>query len=917
LPNIRRVIRVLSAAALAAGLFCACSGPRDTSTSSLPTLAHQKLHAADTASATDVVAINAGGSATGSFAADEDFNAGTWTYKVANTIDTSAVTNPAPQAVYADEREGQTITYTIPGLSAGAAYTVKLSFAELWWTAAGQRVFNVTINNTKVLSNFDVFATTGARFKAVAESFAATANGSGAVVITLSAVTDNAAIDGIEIAAGGSTPTAAPTPTPAPAPAPASGLFINAGGSATGSFAADKDFNAGTWTYATTSGIVTTGVTNPAPQAVYQDEREGPTITYTIPALTAGAKYAVRLDFAELWWTAAGQRIFNATINGTKVLTNFDIYATAGARDKAVAESFTATASASGTVVITLTAVTDNAAITGIEISPGSGAPTTPVPATPTPTAVPTSPSSTSFVDWPTYAYDAQRSGFNPSSTAFNPGSISSIKLGWQTPINGSTQSQPIVATGIGGHQALLVVADFALAQAYDGLTGSRVWQTTLPTQDVQTCGVGGISGTAVYDKALGAIFMVAGKGSGSPNHVILYELNVATGAIMNSVDVTPSLEPGEANYSHAGVSMANGMIYVGTGSDCEGSATATYPSWRGRVAAVNPASMTLEKTFFTSWQVGSSPGNYGGGGVWSWGGVSADASGNIYVSTGNGETNSALGSQQIQPPFTATTNEQAGLSENVIELSGDLSTVKGSNYPGFNFTIGRGDLDFAGTPVIFQPPGCGVLSATQGKAGLLVVNNTQNAMSLVQTFGLSVPSSSAYYMGNPAYSPVTGYLYAPISSSGAGSSMLAPGLAAISGCGTSIVWHAQFGPDSSNYSGDNPRSGPTVTAGGVVFIGTPCTPDGSGGCGGVSGTASGAVWAIDASSGTVLNNQKPILITGANIRMAPSVDGLWVYVLDGAGNFYGLTIDPTVQAKTVKPGNHTTTSTYKYHDNE
>jgi hypothetical protein len=534
-------------------------------------------------------------------------------------------------------------------------------------------------------------------------------------------------------------------------------------------------------------------------------------------------------------------------------------------------------------------------------------------------TLTPSSPSSSaSFVDWPTYAYDAQRSGFNPSSTAFNPGSISSIKLGWQTPINGSTQSQPIVATGIGGHQALLVVADFALAQAYDGLTGSRVWQTTLPTQDVQTCGVGGISGTAVYDKSLGAIFMVAGKkGSGSPNHVILYELNVATGAIMNSVDVTPSLEPGEANYSHAGVSMANGMIYVGTGSDCEGSATATYPSWRGRVAAVNPASMTLEKTFFTSWQVGSSPGNYGGGGVWSWGGVSADASGNIYVSTGNGETNSALGSQQIQPPFTATTNEQAGLSENVIELSGDLSTVKGSNYPGFNFTIGRGDLDFAGTPVIFQPPGCGVLSATQGKAGLLVVNNTQNAMSLVQTFGLSVPSSSAYYMGNPAYSPVTGYLYAPISSSGAGSSMLAPGLAAISGCGTSIVWHAQFGPDSSNYSGDNPRSGPTVTAGGVVFIGTPCTPDGSGGCGGVSGTASGAVWAIDASSGTVLNNQKPILITGANIRMAPSVDGLWVYVLDGAGNFYGLTIDPTVQAKTVKPGNHTTTSTYKYHDNE
>jgi hypothetical protein len=113
----------------------------------------------------------------------------------------------------APEREGAKIAYTIEGLIAGSTYTVRLSFAELWWTAAGQRVFNVSINNTNVLGNFDVFAAAGKRNKALTESFTATANSTGSIAITLNAVTDNAAINAIEIISGGGTP--APTPTPA------------------------------------------------------------------------------------------------------------------------------------------------------------------------------------------------------------------------------------------------------------------------------------------------------------------------------------------------------------------------------------------------------------------------------------------------------------------------------------------------------------------------------------------------------------------------------------------------------------------------------------------------------------------------------------------------------------------------------
>jgi len=154
-----------------------------------------------TTTGTPVVQVNSGGAATGSWIADTYFNQGN-TYSTNSAIDTSGVINPAPVAVYQNVRWFASFTYTIPGLTAGNSYTVRLHFAELTWTAANQRKFNVAINGTTVLSNFDVFATAGARFKALVQEFNATANGSGQIVIAFtqaSPVIDNPMISGIEI----------------------------------------------------------------------------------------------------------------------------------------------------------------------------------------------------------------------------------------------------------------------------------------------------------------------------------------------------------------------------------------------------------------------------------------------------------------------------------------------------------------------------------------------------------------------------------------------------------------------------------------------------------------------------------------------------------------------------------------------
>jgi hypothetical protein len=141
---------------------------------------------------------------------------------------------------------------------------------------------------------------------------------------------------------------------------------INSGGPAVAPFTADADFTGGA-TAATANAINTSGVTNPAPQAVYQSNRYG-NFSYAVPGLTAGANYTVRLHFAETYWTAAGQRAFNVTINGKQVLTNFDILATAGAEYKAVVEQFTIAADSTGKITLQFTTVKDNAQVNGIEI---------------------------------------------------------------------------------------------------------------------------------------------------------------------------------------------------------------------------------------------------------------------------------------------------------------------------------------------------------------------------------------------------------------------------------------------------------------------------------------------------------------------------------------------------------------------
>ena len=162
----------------------------------------------------------------------------------------------------------------------------------------------------------------------------------------------------------------------------APGIAIDCGGGAAAPFVADTDFVGGTISGGTHSAISTVGVTNPAPQAVYQTARYGnPAMSYVVPNLTPGAAYTVRLHFDEGGVNRPGMRVFGVSINGQVVLSDFDIYATAGGQNKAVVESFPETADGFGKITVAFTNITNYAIVSGIEVGTSGSGPPSPPPA--------------------------------------------------------------------------------------------------------------------------------------------------------------------------------------------------------------------------------------------------------------------------------------------------------------------------------------------------------------------------------------------------------------------------------------------------------------------------------------------------------------------------------------------------------
>ncbi|MDZ8055514.1 MAG: malectin domain-containing carbohydrate-binding protein [Aulosira sp. ZfuVER01] len=128
-------------------------------------------------------------------------------------------------------------------------------------------------------------------------------------------------------------------------------------------WAKDANYTSGN-TYGTNKPI--SGSSDPL---LYQTERWGQQFSYNIPISSSGT-YTVNLDFAEIFWSNPGQRVFDVNIEGASVIKNLDIVAQAGvntALRKSVDVQVT-----DGLLNIDFLASVDNAKVSDIEVIPSS-----------------------------------------------------------------------------------------------------------------------------------------------------------------------------------------------------------------------------------------------------------------------------------------------------------------------------------------------------------------------------------------------------------------------------------------------------------------------------------------------------------------------------------------------------------------
>ncbi|MCS0605234.1 malectin [Streptomyces sp. LP11] len=112
------------------------------------------------------VAIDIGGAGDSTFAADEYGTGGIPDTKPADARSlpnfSATVSHPLPAALWNTSRFTES-RYTVPDLTPGATYELRLYFMDWYFTRPGQRVFDVAVNGSTVLKDFDMIATAVAR----------------------------------------------------------------------------------------------------------------------------------------------------------------------------------------------------------------------------------------------------------------------------------------------------------------------------------------------------------------------------------------------------------------------------------------------------------------------------------------------------------------------------------------------------------------------------------------------------------------------------------------------------------------------------------------------------------------------------------------------------------------------------------
>jgi polyvinyl alcohol dehydrogenase (cytochrome) len=232
---------------------------------------------------------------------------------------------------------------------------------------------------------------------------------------------------------------------------------------------------------------------------------------------------------------------------------------------------------------------------------------------------------------WTTYRHDAARSGIDPDSTSPLPPSQA-----WQTPpLDGQVYGQPLVYG-----PNVYVVTENDTIYALDAASGAVVWSSHLATPEpsfLAPCGdispSIGITSTPVIDPSTNRIYAVGAVSAADGVHHELFALDTGSGQPVAGFPI--AVDPGGATpvnqLQRPGLALDSGRVLIGYGGnsgDC-----ATYWGWL--VSA--PTDTTSGLSFFQA------DADYGAGAIWASGNAPpVDATGNVFMATGNGIGNSS-----------------------------------------------------------------------------------------------------------------------------------------------------------------------------------------------------------------------------------------------------------------------------------
>jgi outer membrane protein assembly factor BamB len=284
-----------------------------------------------------------------------------------------------------------------------------------------------------------------------------------------------------------------------------------------------------------------------------------------------------------------------------------------------------------------------------------------------------------------TRSYDNTRSGANTQETILTPAAIRTrgIQRLFSLPLPGDArgcEAQPLIVPAVkladdSTHDVVYVATMANQVFAFDANTGARLWMVQLGTpingdKSIDSYLINdhwGILSTPVIDAPAGVMYAcvwTSPDGSPGKGQHYLHAIRLRDGS-----DVHPPLnlegvsyDPGHGRpvqkfrsaerKQRAALLLLNSTVFVAFGTLQETAATA-----RGWLIAVDAARFQVTATW-TSTSRGS------GGGIWHSGaGPAADAAGNIYVVTGNGDFDAVtdFGESVVKLRYTPPGSASAG----------------------------------------------------------------------------------------------------------------------------------------------------------------------------------------------------------------------------------------------------------------